>query len=125
MNNYHDYNIYKYEVDSSNQKITMYIREHHGDHEVKLVFTGVVGHLLEHALGGNIVLDFGENDVDMFYEYASKELKRYQKYGLPLDASTKENFERDMSLKQLKCFELSTSYGLSGWVLAVSVGENA
>jgi len=125
MNSYHDYNIYKYEVDSSNQEIKMCLREHHGSHEVQLVFSGVVGHLLEHALGGNIILEFCEDDVEVFYESASNELKRYQKYGLPLDASTKERFVNDMSAKKLKCFSLSTSYGLSGWVLAVSVGENA
>lgn len=105
--------------------IRLYLREHHGEDHATLIFSGVVGHLLEHALAGNIVLDLGEIDSTTFYTREKQGLKRYQKYGLHLDATSLHSFLSDLAKRNLTCYELSTSYGLSGWIIAREAVENA
>jgi hypothetical protein len=122
MESLHDYNIYKYEVYSSSKEIILHTKEHHGKKEAVVTFSGVTGHLLEHALEGNIILDFEEHgDLSVFYKRASSDLQRYQKYGLPLKTNTEQEFISSMQGANLKAYEISSSYGLTGWVLATEV----
>ncbi|WP_448550540.1 hypothetical protein [Thalassotalea fusca] len=122
MDSLHDYNIFKYEVLSSERQIVFHTKDHHGDTEAIVTFSGVSGHLLEHGLEGNIVLDFDEyEDIDQFYSHFENGLKRYQKYGLPLKTENSDSFLFSMKSLCLKAYVLSTSYGLHGWILAKTV----
>lgn len=124
MKSYHDYNIYRYENHCEEQTIRLYLRKHYGEDHATLMFLGVVGHLLEHALAGNIVLDLGEVDSAYFYNREKEGLNSYQKYGLHLDTSSLDHFLSGLAEKNLTCYELTTSYGLSGWIIAREVVEN-
>lgn len=122
MNSLHDHEIYKYEVLSSERKIVLHSKfELNSKQELgTVVFEGVLGHHFEHALEGNIVLSLEETDKSVFYNHNKTGLQRYQKYGLPLDTTSSSAFKNDMKSKALKVFQIFSSCGLAGWVLATT-----
>ena len=121
MNSLHDYYINKYEVICS--KIIIHAK-HEGSKpytNATATFSGVIGHHFEHALKGNIILSIEETENHYaFYKHSENELKRYRKYGLPVNTETAEEFVKDMEDKGLKIFEIYSSYGLSGWIFSKS-----
>jgi hypothetical protein len=61
MRSFHDFNIFEYTVNCQLKEIALKLKEHHGNREGTVIFSGVIGHLFENVLEGNIVLEFAEN----------------------------------------------------------------
>ena len=121
MKSFHDFNIFKYEVNCDKKSLTLYLTEHHGSKSGVVEFEHVMGHHFVHVLEGNIVLDFEEYSASEFFQSFEKEVQTYQKYGLPIKTDGAEIFAAEALNKNLKFIVISSSYGLSGWVICKAV----
>lgn len=121
MRSFHDFNIYEYMVNCSLSEITLNLQMHHGDEKGTVIFNGVVGHSFEHVLEGNIVSSFGEYGIAQFYEKFAHDLREYQRWGLPLQFKNLAEFEVESNRKKLKFIVISSSYGLSGWIICTQI----
>jgi hypothetical protein len=95
---------------------TEYLKEESPEY-MDLIFKGVVGHFFENVLEGNIILEIEQNTPDVFYKNNKALLQTYGLYGLPLSTKNVEEFIQDLNRKNLKIFEIYSSYGLSGWII--------
>jgi hypothetical protein len=88
-----------------------------------VVFTGVVAHFFEYELRGNILNEIQEVEPKSVVQQYAELFKESWRYGWPSridyrgDLSVLENWLRDHSIR---AFDIMSSYGLSGWVLAES-----
>jgi len=121
MQSFHDYHLTGYSVDGQAPP----------DAEIPrppqiLVFLGVQDYFLEHDMGINIVYGIEEVSLEEHVRSNADSFALSSKWGWPrfwlesADATTSQLRSKDM-----KCFELSSSYGLSGWVVAASAHASA
>ena len=100
----------------------------------QLAFNGVESYFLEHDLGGNIVYSFSEVPLRGFLEQWQSRFEHECRWGWPTFWRTKpyppqpveqvlEEAHSYLIGKDIMCIELSSSYGLSGWVLALAIEE--
>ena len=140
MRSWHDYHLTGYSVDGSNQKFTLSVLwPYEAEADIKrasVVFSGVECHCLEHDLGTNVILDVGEWPLRDFFAAWSDRFEAECKWGWPkfwrpdplARQTTVQAAEQALAVlrrKNVKCFELSSSYGLSGWILAVDISHHA
>lgn len=86
------------------------------------MFSEVEGYFFEHDLGGNILYAISEESLEMFLVQNANYFEQEKKWGWPLFwLGTIEKTLDRLSSKGVKCFEISSSYGLSGWILASEV----
>ena len=138
MRPWHDFHIVGYAVSGALKRLTF---ELEWPYETtppapagQVVFHEVESYFLEHDLGGNIVYSFAEVPLrDFLVEWKSK-FEQECRWGWPTFWRTKpyppqpveqvlEEAFAHLSGRAMKCVELSSSYGLSGWVLASEVKE--
>ena len=117
MKNFHDFNIYKYEVNCEFKEITLNLREHYGERTGVVIFENVFGHHFEHTLAGNIVLAFEKYDPSLFYKTFSNDIEKYRKYGLQLSSNNLGEFVSESKTRNFKLVVISSSYGMSGWII--------
>ncbi len=125
MENFHDFNIFEYNVNCHLKEITLKLNEPHGTGEGVIIFSGVIGHRFENVLEGNVILALEELNSNEFYNSFESQVQYYQKWGLPMRFKTKEEFICESVQMELKFFSISTSYGLSGWVICNEVAIDA
>ncbi|MBB3193893.1 hypothetical protein [Roseateles terrae] len=148
MHTWHDFHITGYSVDGKRRAIVFHLEspiesmpghssgtrsdEPARGSRVQLRFEGVEGYFLEHDLRGNIVYAFEEIPLRPFLEQWADTFTKSSQWGWPLfwtggsrsGADASESVEaafQHLSARGVMCVELSSSYGLSGWVLATSV----
>jgi hypothetical protein len=87
---------------------------------INVVFNGVQGYRFENDAFGNIVLDLEPVAIDQFVaEYGAGIVASYKMAGSPgpwaknLDAASLH-----LHAQKIQAFILSSSFGLSGWILA-------
>ena len=129
MRSWHDDHLTGYAVDGAARRITFDIswpyETETNVHRARVVFAGVEGYFFEHDLGGNILYAIEENSVEDFLRENAEWFERERKWGWPLfwksdvDGTMRHIFEA-----RAKLFDISTSYGLSGWIVAQSVEEH-
>ena len=124
MQSIHDNNVYAYCVLSEQRRIVLFTEYGGGtDPEfTDIVFDSVVAHHFECALEGNIL--FGVEEVEparIVAEWADL-FSRQKRYGWP-NVKYHEPAEliAALSQSQTKAFEIGSSHGLTGWVLAGSM----
>lgn len=49
MSSFHDFNIIQYTVNCPRKEIALQLKEHHGNKEGTVIFSGVVGQLIEYV----------------------------------------------------------------------------
>ena len=138
MHAWHDFHIVGYAASGTLQRLTFELEWPYDSAPPtpvgQLAFHGVESYFLEHDLGGNIVYSFSEVPLRGFLEEWQSRFEHENRYGWPKFWRTKphppqpveqvlEEAFAFLSRKHIKCIELSSSYGLSGWVLASSVEE--
>jgi len=121
---FHDDYIVGYEVDCEVRQIKLHIKSASSVANQAgvstVVFTGVEGYNLENDAFGNIVLDLETVTTTAFVSQHRDELaESFRISGAPGTwASDLDAAPRVLSEQGLQAFVLSSSYGLSGWVLA-------
>src|SRR6267143_541898 len=128
MRSWHDYYVTGYVVDGGGGTITFVLRapsETTNDEASRLTVHGVKGYFLEHDLGSNIVFEIKEGGLAEFLDENAPLFNEEKKWGWPLfwKGSTSTTMEY-LSQNHAKLWEISTSYGLSGWVVATGVSES-
>ncbi len=126
MRSWHDYHLTGYSVDGPGARVVFKVSwPYDTDTDVKaasVTFTGVAGYFFEHDLGSNIVYSISESPLGAFLAEYSQQFEQQREWGWPLFwKGTADETLKHLSEKMVRCFEVSSSYGLSGWVLAVAV----
>lgn len=121
MKSFHDFNIYEYNVNCAQREITIKLKQHHGSENGTVIFSGVIGHRFENVLEGNIVLNIEEYEPLQFHSQFEQEIIEYVKWGLPLSFKSRSEFEVQSNHKSLNFIGISSSYGLSGWVICTNI----
>ena len=136
MHSWHDFHIVGYAVNGKGQEVSFDLEWPYESgslvRRAKLRFLGVEGYFLEHDMGGNIVFDFSERPLSEFLQEWTERFEASCRWGWPKFwrlqpyparplAVEVEDAQRWLVAKGIKCIELSSSYGLSGWILASGV----
>lgn len=126
MRSWHDYHLNSYSVEGAKRQITFEVSwPYESSIDIKrasIVFTEVEGYFFEHDLGRNILYSISEESLENFLSQYAEHFEQEKKWGWPLfwRGSIGQTLEH-LNGKHIKCFEISSSYGLSGWVLASKV----
>jgi len=121
---FHDDYVVGYEVDCEGRQIKLHFKSASSVANQAgvstVVFTGVEGYNLENDAFGNIILDLETVTTAAFVSQHRDELaESFRIAGAPGTwASDLDAAPRVLSERGLQAFVLSSSYGLSGWVLA-------
>jgi len=119
----HDNLLVSYEVRCDARAILLRT-EHRGQLEptefVNVIFKGVQGYRFENDAFGNIILDVETVSIDQFLkEHGTEISESYRMAGAPGPWAANLETASDFLLEQgIQGFILSSSHGLSGWVLA-------
>ncbi|WP_340027036.1 hypothetical protein MHB71_17065 [Paenibacillus sp. FSL H7-0940] len=122
MPSLHDNIILSYEVDLENKKIRMRTRSSHTvPKNMDVLFSGVMAHAFDTPLHGSIILDLDEWDIEHFIPYNRELLEPGKGYGWPVSYDSYDELQIRLIEEKYKYMVISSSYGLSGWVLAKNV----
>jgi hypothetical protein len=122
----HDNFLISYEVYSAERRITLCARRDTRPHPPDpasdriIAFEGVEGYHFWDDAFGNIIFSLTEISVDkILLDYGSEIAESYRMSGGPGPwAADLGSASAVLGAKGIKGFELSSSYGLSGWILA-------
>ncbi|MDK8179599.1 hypothetical protein [Paenibacillus sp. UMB4589-SE434] len=120
MSNVHDNEILSYEINLKQNKIvihTEYIIPNKTENTT-IFFYDVLAHFFDTQLPGSIILDIDTYDIHHFITDNKELLEKHKNYSWPMDYTTIDELEGKLIQEQYKYFIISSSYGLSGWVLA-------
>lgn len=120
---FHDDYLVAYEVDCEARQIKLHIKPAPSAAEQAgstVLFTGVEGYHFENDAFGNIIFDLETVTAAGFVsQYRGKLAESFRMSGAPgAWASDLDAAPRVLSEQGIQAFVLSSSYGLSGWVLA-------
>ena len=127
---FHDDYLVSYEVNCETRRIKLHVRSRESELANRIVvFTGVEGYRFENDAFGNIIFSLELISVEkLMAEFGSDISKSFRMAGAPgpwaVDLAAAA---QALIAKRVQGFILSSSYGLSGWVLArdVSVETSA
>jgi len=120
----HDHRVTGYRVDAEAARIVLHTRPESwqvGHAPVDVIFEGVAAYHLEHDNFGNILFDVEEIEIDDLVERARSALDAGRRHAWP--GPWNESLEacrRHLRDEGARGWEISSSYGLSGWVAARS-----
>ena len=120
----HDNFVYGYSVDCESQRLILHTayRDREPHEFTDVVFHDVVAHHCEHVLPGNILLGVDEVDVAALVRENGRVLAESWRYGWP-PVEYRGDLEALVAALRaagVRGYEISASYGMSGWVLAGS-----
>ena len=118
----HDNLVYAYSVDCKGRRLVLHTAFRGRDpHEfTDVVFRDVVAHHFEHVLPGNILFDVEEADVAALVRENQPLFADSWRHGWPPVEYRGDVDALVVALKaaSVRGYSISSSYGLSGWVLA-------
>lgn len=118
----HDNIILSYEVDLENERIRMRTRSSHAvPKNMDVLFSGVMAHAFDISLHGSIILDLDEWDIEHFIPYNRELLESGKGSGWPVNYDSYDELQIRLIEEKYKYMVISSSYGLSGWILAKNV----
>jgi len=123
MRSFHDHYISGYHVDGRTRSLQLDIARPEDDQNsvvsLQLVFSDVEGYFLEHDLAINIIFAIEEQPLGEFVQENAALFEEECKWGWPLFwQGNSEKTTRSLSVLGARAWVISTSYGLSGWVVA-------
>jgi hypothetical protein len=117
----HDNNVYAYAVECERRRIVLYTEYRDGGVEeyTDVIFTSVVAHHFECVLPGNILFDIKEVEPEEIVGHSADVFTRQKNYGWPaIEYGDPQDLASILKQQGIRGFEIGSSYGLSGWVLA-------
>jgi hypothetical protein len=119
--NVQDNHILKYTVDFEKKELVLNTQSEAKEH-TDIVFSDLTAYLFEDAIMGCTILDLEEWPVEDFISYLGENyLMEHSKYDWPLEFTDIADFKTKMSENRISIYNLASSYGMSGFVLAKSV----
>lgn len=118
----HDNNIYGVSLNCEHLRLTLHTEftDRTPFEYTDVVFRDIVAHHIEHALSGNILFDVIEVAPEKIVTEAADLFNTSWKYGWP-SIEYKGDLKvlaTELQLHGICGFEISSSYGLGGWVFA-------
>jgi hypothetical protein len=128
MRPWHDYHLTAYTVDGENRRISFQLvwpyRTETGVRRATVIFSGVARHFFAYDHGVSIVLAFEEGPLAESLDKHTHQFEDGEKWGWPsFWRGNVENTAAYLEEQSLRFFEISSSYGLSGWVCARDVNH--
>ncbi|MDQ0090334.1 hypothetical protein J2T12_003748 [Paenibacillus anaericanus] len=120
MSMVHDNEILSYEINLKQNKIVIHT-EYQNFNKIEntsIIFYDVLAHLFETQLSGSIIFEIYNYEIHHFIEENKEILEKQKNYCWPMYYKTINELEEKLMIEQYKYFVISSSYGLSGWVLA-------
>ena len=118
----HDNNLISYHVDGDAKQIVLHTEYPHADPPFKtdVVFTGVVDHYFRHPVLPSIIFDIERVELRETLEREYKFLKEGNRIGgwPSFWRESVDEMETSLLNNGVQMFEISSSYGLDGWVAA-------
>ena len=120
----HDNIIAAYHVDFENERLVLKTQFYYDGklrENTDVVFTGYFTHLFGNEHKGSVIFDIEEREPIHFYEREHELIEENRRYCWPINYQTPETKAELLGFLQkneYKVFEISSSYGLCGWVLA-------
>lgn len=128
--NIHDHSLLEYRVDLANRRITLITlpesaRTLPNIAPLKTVFEGREGHHFDRVSSGVIFLDIEEAPLSEFLKAHEIELDEGSKSvgAPPWWGGSIEKARAYLVARNVHAFEINSSYGFSGWVLATHVRQ--
>jgi hypothetical protein len=124
MSQVHDNEILSYQVDFEHEQLLLKTRYFFGDHlteNTDIIFDGYLTHIFNHECKGSILFDIEECPLSIFIEREHEMIAENRNYAWPINYQTDDTRAELTAFMQengYKVFEVSSSYGLYGWVLA-------
>jgi hypothetical protein len=126
----HDHSLLEYRVDLANRRISLITlpeeaRSAPATQPVVTVFEGLEGHHFDRVSSAVIFLDIEEVPLSEFLEAHAQELSEgHDSVGAP--SWWRGSIEKALAYliaRKVQAFEINSSYGFSGWVLAASLSR--
>jgi len=117
----HDNHIVSYTVLAKEKRIVLQteFRDQEPHEFTDVVFEEVLAYDFEHDLFGTIIHNVEEVDLATLLKEKAAMFEEGWRYGWPRGwEKEKEEIEAFVRRLEMRAFELSSSYGMSGWVLA-------
>lgn len=126
MENYHDHEIVKYEVNLKERLITLFMKytRSYNIYDCKVEFSDVFAHYIENALSGSIILELVKGDIACFVKDNVDLLSNHRNYLWPKDYDTLDELEMFLTEGKYEYYIIMSSYGLSGWILSKGIHKN-
>ncbi|MES9666268.1 hypothetical protein [Bacillus nitratireducens] len=113
----HDNIIISYQVNLENEEIRMHTRTGSGK-DVYVFFSGVLAHFFETEQHGSVIFDIEKSRLLYFFKENEKLLEEKKDYVWPMRYKDIKELEDILINEKYFYYRISSSYGLSGWVLA-------
>jgi len=119
----HDSLVYAVLVECERRIVTLFTAYPHWEPTelTDVVFTGVLAHHFRHVLEGNILDEIVAVEVNAFVGEHAGDFDRASKWGWPPDYTAADAFRESLRVGGFQPYEISSSYGMSGWVIARSL----
>lgn len=121
----HSYEVSGYRIDGSTIRFALDGPNRSGQahRSVEMVFRDVEGYLFERALGGDTALAVEEHPLIAFLRTNEAYFAQEARWGWPrFWQGSADQTEGWLAYRGRRVWTVSTSYGLSGWVVAGSAG---
>jgi len=118
----HDSEIISYVVDLKGRKIKIHMEQHASTlvKNIDIIFSDVLAHSFNNELSGSIIFDIDKYDITKFMEDNRGLLEKQKNYCWPMYYDTTKELANKLLQEQYCYYVISSSYGLSGWILAKS-----
>jgi len=121
----HDNFVYAYDVHCEQRRIVLHteFRDRPPAEQTDVIFSDVVAHHFESVLSNNILFGIEEVDPGNIVTAWAELFARQKNYGWPEGFEYRDPQELIILLSQrgLRGYEIGSSYGLGGWVLAAKM----
>lgn len=116
----HDDFIVSYGVDIEKKSIQINTYNQETKKRMVLLFSEVLTHSFNCILECNILFDVTENDVELFIKNNSVEIEEMKNFCWPINYDRVDELKNYLVQNEYRYYAISSSLGMSGWVLAKS-----
>jgi len=119
--NVHDYIIFHYCVYCDKHTIILYTEsENDPKNYIDIVFTGVLSHNFINVLEKNIIERIVETNIIELYN-KDESFHQFNSYLFSKTNNDAKLLNEYYNNNSYKCFEINSSYGLNGWIVAKDI----
>ena len=88
------------------------------DETVTVTFENYLAHYFDHVMAGSILFDIEEVDLNTFFVVNREQFESHRLYAWPVWHDDTNEFKKYLQKNNYKCYVISASLGLSGYVFA-------
>ena len=88
------------------------------DEIVTVTFEDYLAHYFDHVMAGSILFDIEEVDLNTFFVGNREQFESHKLYAWPICYDDTNELEKYLQKNNYKCYVISASLGLSGYVFA-------